>query len=104
MADKYKRNDRVVLRKCGEFYFLIDPCLSYNSEDEDILQINDFGVLIWESIKTPRQFEEVVRDVLNNISDEKTESLLGMINDDVDSFLNELIKIDFVGMVKNESC
>ena len=104
MAERYKRNDRVVLRKCGEFNFLIDPCLSYNSEDEDILQINDFGVLIWESIKKPRQFEEVVGDVLNSVSDEKTESLLRMINDDVDSFLNELIKIDFVGMVKNESC
>ena len=100
---KYQRNDRVVLRKCGDFYFLIDPKLAYNSEDEDILQINDIGAVIWKLLKTPKESGEIVREILDGITDDKTIGLINMVKDDVLSFLQELMSIDFIRTVNDES-
>ncbi len=103
MEEKYQRNDRVVLRKCGEFNFLIDPYLTYNSDDEDILQINDIGTLIWESVKIPKEYNEIIREILESITDDKTMELVNMIKEDVLSFLQELKTIDYIRTVDDES-
>lgn len=100
MAEIFQRHKRIVLRKCGEFIFLIDPNLSYNSDNEDILQINDIGALIWESIQEPKSVDDIVNDVLDNISDDRTISLINMVKEDVLSFLHELMINDFVGVTK----
>lgn len=98
MIDMYKRNERIVLRKCGDFHFLIDPHCSYNREDEDILQLDEIGVLIWEFIDTPRNIDEIVSIILDNIMDEKTKSLISVISEDVTAFLKQLIDAGYIGV------
>lgn len=57
-----KINTEIVIRRVGEFYFLIDPQRSYNSENEDIFQTNEIGATIWnllpEDIKVKKEQEE----------------------------------------------
>lgn len=96
-----KRNDRIVLRNCGDFKFLIDPFLSYNTEDEDIFQIDDIGKLIWNSIDDYVSLNEIIDIIIESIEDDAPEEMRDAILNDVEEFLMVLKEHSFVE-IKND--
>lgn len=86
------KNNEIVLRKCGSFTFLVNPRVSYNRNNEEVLQINGTGVFIWDLINNEITFEEVIC------------SLIDSIDGEVD---REELKRDVLGYLKeleNNSC
>ena len=90
-----KRNDRIILRKCGEFTFLIDPFLSYNSDDEDIIQLDEIGEVVWNGISDKTDFEDLLNNLFKVI-EEFDEELKHTISEDIKAFLTELACLGYV--------
>lgn len=88
---KYRQNSEIVLRKCGDFSFLINPRLSYNREEEDIVQLDDMGVFIWELLKEAYPLENVVEKIIMEVEDDNKNELKNMVCEDVGIFLEELV-------------
>ncbi len=85
--------DGIVMRKVGEFYFLVDPRLCYNSDSENLFQTNDIGAFIWGSIdKYGSTIEEIISTLWNSIVDDKTDELLSCVRSDVIEFVEKLIR------------
>lgn len=90
-----KSNDRIILRKCGEFTFLIDPFLSYNSDVEDIIQLDEIGEFIWNGISDKIGFVTLLNNLFDVI-DEPDEELKQTISEDIKAFLTELANLGYV--------
>ena len=89
---KYSKREDIVLRQVGEFFFLVDPKISYNDNAEDILQTNEIGACIWNCIEPGDSVYEISQKVLSFINDEKTEELVSIVTADTDEFLSTLVK------------
>lgn len=87
----YRRNSEIVLRKCGDFRFLINPRLSYNKEEEDIIQLDDMGVFIWNSLKEEQALENIVEKILLEVEDDNKNDLKNTVQEDVKMFIKELV-------------
>lgn len=83
----FVRNQDIVLRKVGSFYFLVDPKKSYNSEHENIFQTNEIGAAIWDLLKDHNDLTAMHK------------SLISMLADDVDAQMSEQIKEDILSFV-----
>ena len=91
-----KRNPEIVLRKVGDFYFLIDPHRSYNSENEDIFQTNEIGAAIWNLLKDYCNVSEVYTALLELLTDEVDYDMQEQIQEDIVFFINQLKQNGFV--------
>ena len=87
---KFIKSKGITLRKTGEFYFLIDPKLSYNSDEEDIFQTDEIGACIWNSINDNVDLKTITQKVLSYINDEKTEDLIKTVTNDIEEYLQIL--------------
>jgi uncharacterized protein YfaA (DUF2138 family) len=76
---RYAVNPVVSLRK------ELDGALLYNPDQDDIILLNETGVLIWEAIATPKTPAEIAAYVEENT--EGAENVLA----DVESFLESLL-------------
>ena len=94
-----KRNDRIVLRKCGEFMFLIDPFVSYNSNDEDIIQLDQLGEFVWNNISEKTCFENLLNSIFEIIED-PDEELKQIISVDIQEFLRVLADLGYVSFTQ----
>ena len=83
-----KKNSEIVLRKVGDFYFLIDPRKSYNSDTEDIFQTNEIGAAIWNILSVAHEIDGIHK------------VLIGMLNEDVDDGMSEEIREDISEFVE----
>ena len=96
---KIIKNEEIVLRQVGEFYFLIDPKLSYNSEVENLFQTDEIGACIWNCIESEDTENGVFIKVLNLFVDEKTDDFKNQVAADVRDFLLVLRKQCFISEV-----
>lgn len=85
-----KKNKEIVLRKVGQFYFLIDPRVSYNSDDEDIFQTDEIGAAMWNCIDEETDFTTVYESFIKLLNDELTPELRRQIDSDLRDYLNQL--------------
>lgn len=85
-----KRNNEIVLRKVGEFNFLIDPRKSYNSDEEDVFQTNEIGAAIWELISEESDIDAIHRSLIALLKDEVDEELGKQIKEDILFFIDQL--------------
>ena len=94
-----KINTEIVIRRVGEFYFLIDPQRSYNSENEDIFQTNEIGATIWNLLKDHHSVCAVHKALLELLTDEVDTDMSEQIQEDIVSFIGQLKKNGFVSEV-----
>lgn len=95
-----EKNQNIVLRKVGPVSFLIDVKKSYNSEEQNLLQIDKIGELIWKAISIESEFEDIIQKVLVEFIDEKTDSFIQAVREDILNFLillyeNDMLQGDF---------
>lgn len=94
-----ERKSDIVLRKVGDFYFLIEPQKSYNSEKEDIFQTNEIGAAIWKLLADYHSIDEIHSELislLNIPSEELNEDLRAEIKEDIVFFVKQLKKSEYV--------
>lgn len=92
----YIKNEKIIHRVVGSFHFLVDPCLSYNSENENLFQTDEIGGCIWDCLETGDCLHSVVDKVLRCFNDEKTDDFVSEVTADVDEFISLLINESFV--------
>lgn len=92
---RIEKKNGTVLRKCGEFSFLINAYLSYNNEDEDIFQINETGELIWKLIDSEELFDDIVKKIIEYYEEDSCEIKNEIYNDTL-TFLKEMEYADLV--------
>lgn len=93
------KKEEIVLRRVGEFFFLVDPKLSYNSEEESLFQTDEVGACIWNCIYDCDTVEIILAKVLQNFTDEKTPEFIGQVRLDLLDFLTVLKDNGFVSEV-----
>jgi hypothetical protein len=76
---RYAVNPVVSLRK------ELDGALLYNPDQDDVILLNETGVLIWEAMTTPKTPAEIAAYVVENT--EGAENVLA----DVEAFLESLL-------------
>lgn len=86
-----KKNPNIVIRKVTPASFLVDITKCYNNRNETLLEIDEMGCMIWNSIHEGSSNETVLHDFLELLSDEKTEEFVCMVRQDVNDFINILI-------------
>lgn len=91
-----QKNTQIVLRKVGEFYFLVDPKKSYNNDDESLFQTDEIGASIWDCLEEKSSFEEVFSRFTAMLTDELSDELLDEIRLDMKDFLKQLQKNGFI--------
>lgn len=87
-----KKNPNIVLRTVKPATFLVDITKCYNRSEEALLEINEMGVAIWSCIKGDITREDIISAFLSMLSDEKEENFVAMVTNDVNNFLDLLIK------------
>lgn len=88
------KNADIVLRDIGGVCFLIDIKRKYNSGNRALVEINDIGRLVWNSIDTCKTVDGIVDNVVSVCgipqSDEPT------VKSDILSFLRYLRDLGYV--------
>ena len=85
-----KKNTEIIHRCVGSFHFLVNPRVSYNSENENLFQTDEIGACIWECLEPIDSFDNVLAKVLECFLDEKTDAFVAMVRDDVSEYINIL--------------
>ena len=90
---KYLRNPDVVLRE-------EDPdegALLFNPDTNHVKVINTTGLYIWQQCGTVRTLEEIIAQVQQGFDEVPTD----MVTQDVQEFVNDMVKTGFFGVVDN---
>ena len=93
MKSKYKQNPVVNLREEDE-----DGALLFNPDSNRIQLLNNTGFFIWKQCsegKTSIELSEAVRQEYSDVPEEQ-------VNEDVKKFLNEMVEIGFIEIVKKK--
>ena len=96
----YSKNEDIVLRKVGDFFFLVDPRLSYNAEDESLFQTDEIGACFWNSVGTNESLDTILGKLLQFFNDEQTPEFVEQVREDLAEYLQILVSYGFVSEVK----
>lgn len=87
-----KKNSNIVTRCVPPVTFLVDITKGYNSKKENLLEIDEVGLAIWNCIMDGGSRQEVINKFLLLLNDEKTPEFISMVSDDVNSFIDILVQ------------
>lgn len=85
----YERNSNYVLRKIHDTFFLIDITDNYNDEKCHLIETNEIGKFIWDSLGENNTIEQLTEALKNAITDEVPYIL---IYQDVTEYINILVE------------
>lgn len=92
----YKKNKNVVERAILPSYFLVDITKCYNNEHEKMFITDEMGIEIWRSISDGDLFENVLEKFLNKLTDDKNEKLIETVTNDLNEYLQLLMRQGYV--------
>lgn len=91
-----KKNEKIVLRKIHDSYFLIDISDKYNGDRCSLFEINETGVFIWNSISSEKEISDVAKELQNAIVDDID---FDIILSDASEYITELSEKGFLEVV-----
>lgn len=90
----YKKNENIVLRVIPPSCFLVDITKCYNNEMEKMFVTDEIGAEIWKTINDGDTFENVLKNFLDKLKDEKTDVLISRVKTDLAEYMELLINQD----------
>ena len=93
---KYKKNKNIVIRHIEPSYFFVDITKCYNNSQEKMFVTDEIGATIWEVCQDGDDFEIVLNNFLDKLSDDKTDEFVDMVGKDVKEYITRLVMEGFL--------